>query len=968
MNLFRKLFFFLVFLVLTPTISKPQQNADIEALKKTALSHMQAGRYGEAIDQLNKYVAANPQQSDAYNLRAICFEKRQQYENGRLDYRRAISLESRDANKRAEYERNLQRLIDIWYPILNKKIEGHQREIAIDPNPPFNYLEIGKSYKLLEIWDKAELWYDEYLKRDDNASPDEIIRYTEILAKTGSIVKGEKILKKFTDRYPQDWRLWERYGWFTYWNGKYQLAKKAFETALGFKPYFKGAQDGLDLVNRHAYLTQEDPRDYAKEYPIDRYYRILKKSKNDIETRFKLVDELISAGRLEEAYQQLQIIGVTKSDDTRYQEKWKYITDFRQKTYHDQLELAKAKLAIDPLDKDALKSVAQLYENLQNYDSAAVMLNRFFEQYPDEKDTTLRYRFTRITAWNREFDKAITIIDNLLKDYPNNLDYQLFRAQVSVWISRDLDLAKQYLDNVLAARPNNIDALISMGSLVLIQQDFEKAQDYANKAKEIDPTNEDLIKLQSNIDWQKMRAEEEKVLMILEEGRKRVVANDCPGAIPFYEDYLSKAEPNVLIQKEYGDILFCAKDYKRALDAYNQVLSQGPNFEAQMQRAKLFYTMGDSLSALKEFKDLVKQDSTNFDANLYLADSYVKIAEHDSARAIYNMLLEHNTDSTQVRMINQRKGWLPVTGLAAIFETFPNYVGLAPTGSYYADNIGFRITQFGARLELGLTSFFSFGATFARSWIKANPDGLDQDFLGTLPTFTGDIKFTTFKGHVFVKLSKNLNMGVGLGQSSSQGLFRRDEQDAFFRFEKKDTISVTLLYQSSDASLILFSPYLIDTRYYARLYKIDGYFHHKEGLIISGNFQYIAVTDANEGNDFLLRMGRYFYKNLALGYEYAYDNYKVKTKYYYSPRNFESHSLWLDQEIEQKEQLRVKIGGKLGYIPKNSLIALEAHAEVSYQATKSFSINGKISTGSTSRDDSSYRFFSAQFSAYWNLF
>ncbi len=66
------------------------------------------------------------------------------------------------------------------------------------------------------------------------------------------------------DRYPTDWRLWSRYGYFSLWLAKYTQAKKAFENALGFKPYFKEAQDGLDIVTRKAYVNQNDPRSFDK--------------------------------------------------------------------------------------------------------------------------------------------------------------------------------------------------------------------------------------------------------------------------------------------------------------------------------------------------------------------------------------------------------------------------------------------------------------------------------------------------------------------------------------------------------------------------------------------------------------------------------------------------------------------------------------------------------------------------------
>lgn len=970
MILSRIKFYFLLSLFILPQFLEAQR-VDVSELKRTALSHMQAGRYGEAIDQLNKYITANPQESDGYNLRGLCFEKRQQYENARLDYRRAIAIETVSSTKRAEYEKNLQRLIDIWYPILNKKIEGHLREIAIDPNKAVNYLEIGKSYAWMEIWDKAEEWYDQYLARDDNASPDEVIRYTLILTHTGSIVKGERILKKYVERFPEDWRLWSRYGYFTMWLSKYAIAKKAFETALGFKPFFKEAQDGLDMVNNKAYLTQESPRAFEKEYPIDRLYRILKKTPADIESRYELVDELIKATRIEEAYQQLLIVGTTNPDDPRYKEKLDYVVNLRTTTYREKLDSAKVRFALNPDDKEALKLIAEYHENLQEYDSAQVILDKYFEKYPDEKDPALRYRWARVSAWNREFDKAIDITDKLLVDYPDNLDYQLFRAQVSVWINRDIDLAKKYLDNVLKVRPNSVPAFISMGSIKLIEQDFTAAQEYEDKAKALEPANEDVIKLQSNIDWQKMRAEEEKLYAILEQGREKVIEKDYAAALPFYEDYMSKAEPSTLILKEYGDVLFSAKKYPEALDTYNKVLSYGENYDAQKARASLYFATGDSVSALREYKDLVKQDSSDFEANLYLGDSYAKMAENDSARTVYNNLLDWKLDSAQVSMVKQRKKWLPVTGIVAIFETFPSSIGFSPSLSYYTDNLSFRILSAGGRLELGVTNFLTLGVSFVRSSLKASQASLNQDALSSMDDagtpFVGNQLFTTFKGLVLLRLGSNISMGVGLGISGSLGKFTRDDHDAFFVFEKPDTIRVGLTYQNSDAVSILYSPYLIDLRYYASLYKIDSYYRSRDGLKISGYFQYIGVDDGNAGNDFVIRIGKYFWPDIAIGYEYAYSNYKYKSSYYYSPHNFESHSIWLDNDLDKTEKLKVSIGGKIGLIPQSTLIALEGHINAQYTPIKKLILSGKISIGSASRDNSSYRYFSGQLSAYWAI-
>ncbi|RMD51242.1 MAG: hypothetical protein D6830_00780, partial [Ignavibacteria bacterium] len=248
----RKIIIFFLFLSFFG-VSHLQAQDEILALKQEALSHMQAGRYGEAIDLLNKYISAKPRLAEGYNLRGLCYEARSQLKNAIIDLRKARKLEP--DNK--EVNKNLARVREKLYKILKKNIVGYKRDIKIDPSIPWNYLEIGKAYRWMEEWELAEEWYDKYLELDPNASPDEIIRYAEILTANKHIEKGVRILKKWVDKYPEDWRLWSRYGWFNIWLGRYKIAKEAFERALSFKPFFKEAQDGLDRALKHAYLTQE---------------------------------------------------------------------------------------------------------------------------------------------------------------------------------------------------------------------------------------------------------------------------------------------------------------------------------------------------------------------------------------------------------------------------------------------------------------------------------------------------------------------------------------------------------------------------------------------------------------------------------------------------------------------------------------------------------------------------------------
>ncbi len=157
MKFFSKLF--LLFLILFAFTNVSAQKIST-ALKQEAISEMNAGRYGEAIDLLNKYISANPQNADGYNMRGICNENRKSYEQAVYDFRSAAKLEPKDK----QIAKNLARATKSWYSLIYNEIEGYKREIAINPNKAINYLQIGKSYKNLGEWATAEEWYDQYLK------------------------------------------------------------------------------------------------------------------------------------------------------------------------------------------------------------------------------------------------------------------------------------------------------------------------------------------------------------------------------------------------------------------------------------------------------------------------------------------------------------------------------------------------------------------------------------------------------------------------------------------------------------------------------------------------------------------------------------------------------------------------------------------------------------------------------------
>ncbi len=1026
-----KIFFTTLFFV--SSFLYPQVKLDIA--KRQAIFLMKEQRYGEAIDQLHKFISANPQLAEGYHLRGLCYEKTNQLQFAVLDLRRAERLDPQNE----QIKKDLNRIISIWHQQLYKKIEGHKRDIAIDPKNPLNYLEIGKSHRWLEDWYNAELWYDEYLKRDENASADEIIRYTEILAKTGSISKGEKILKKYVERYPEDWRLWSRYGYFTLWLGKYKIAENAFQKALEIKPFFKEAQDGLDITRNQAYLLQYQPRSFEYVYPIDRYYRQLKKNPDDDKTRFTLIKELINANRFEEAYQQLQYLQNKYGNDEEYKSLYQKVSSARDSIYNKNIELYTGLLKENPNNKEAVVKLAETYGNLLYYDDAIEILGEYLKDKPENEELDVRFLYSKYCAWNYEWEKAIAQINKLLEIEPDNLDYQLLRAQIAVWTVLDLDLAEQYLLNVIRNRPDELPAYLSLVSLYSWKKNFPEAKKYLEIAKKIDPNNPEVISSESNYELHLSAYEEIKVLEIRAEAEKLFMEGNCQEARIKYEEYFSKRTgPTRDELIEYANIVSCSEDYSKALEIYEKLLNEEFDLKVALQYVNVLFLNKDSLKAVEKLKSIsekdlfdieekmdiayaysmiglpMKADSIYLSINdslktpeefsllneklvmlgnsyvrtgqlekakkifnellkrtddqelikkinqqrLYLADAYALKSHWGEAEKIYDDLLESAKDTSEINTFKQRLSWIPPYGIKKGFYfikniLLPTNIGLSPYSSFYGDNQNFRLWNYGLNVDGGFVGFIGMGASY-------------QNFRITNKIVSKD--FSTLKANLSLFLMKELSISGSYGVLNIIGEKNKKIGSGLIKFEKPEKLILNAYYENNDARLILYSPYLMDTRLKAELFRINGYYLYENQLNIYANYNYYNISDKNEGNDFLFRLGRKFFKNGIIGYEYYFSDFAFVSSLYYSPQNFISHSFWGEYKLLHKSGLKLNLFGKIGYVPEIDFFVSEYYADASYNIFKNLSFNGRISFSNSYRFDSVYQSFSFSFSLYWNLY
>ncbi len=956
----------LILLVLTPLFA---QKRSAEVFKRQALSHMKLGRYKEAIDELNKYITYKPQEPEGYNLRALCYEAQQRYHWARLDYRRAISLDP----KNTEYRNNLSRIIKIWYPILEKNIEGYKRNIAINPNNPVNYLKIGKAYREMEKWSLAEHWYDEYLKRDDNASPDEIIRFSIILQKTGHIRKGERILKKWVERYPEDWRLWSRYGYFTLWLGKFKNAEHAFKTALGFKPFFKEAEDGLDLATKQGYVTQFQPNELdnryrnrkPQEYAIDKYYRMVRINPNNDEARFKLVNLLLEKRRFEEAKQQLKILKRKYSDTERFKRLEELLRKNMELYYSKDINENLTKIKENPKDSTATFDLVKKYISLGNLQDAEEILREYLKLSPD--DLEANYLLATILLNKGDKQSAYGLMKKVMELGGNKLKYKLLTGELGVWTLSDLDISQNYLNEVVLKEPRNIQPHLALSLLFYSKDNLDSMKVELQKAAALDSTNSDYLDLKSMYELLKLKKNEEHYVALVNSADSLMRGGNYEDAIPKYREYLDNIGNNKNVLLSLGNAYLMNNDYKSALKTFDELEQIDPSYDTKLLKAKVLFWSGDSIHVVKEFKNLLEDEPDNAELKVYLGDSYFRQHKFNLADSLYRAV----PDSLWRRYkIDERISWLPPdkTNRTFISKAWYNLTGnllsylyLNPNVYYFNDNLNFTYLYAGIGGETGLLSFLSVGGSWRSGLVS---DGSTTN------------KFQRVLLNLNLILSKHVTVTGGLGKlfSPNNYPYNHPVYELNLRYKRNDNLQLNAYFLSSEAVVILYSPYLLPVvSSTAHLYKFVGKYDYHQKLYFEGEYSILeilqnAILGYNLGNQLDLRIGKNFMENLNFGYEFEYIDYKFSSSYYYSPQEYSSHSIFGNWNFYKDDEWKVSFYGKIGYVPQSSFVIWDARLQASYQPYENMIFTGFASLRQSQRYDLGYRSKAFGISLSWSVF
>lgn len=911
-------------------------------LLEDSQSLISAGRYGEAIELLNRFVAANPHSSEGFNLRGFCHEKRGNYEQAVYDYRTAIRISPDDKI----ISENLKRAENDWFRLLYNQIEGYKREIAIDPSVAKNYLEIGKCYKNLGEWTEAEIWYDLYLEKEE-ASSDEMLRYTEVLAKNNHLQKGEPYLKKYVEKYPDDHRLWSRYGYFLYWLGKTKLSENAFLKALEIRPFFKEAIDGLDLVkgkksiytfNDTTYLFRKSSSE--KVYLIDKYLKSLQKNPNDDQLRFKLIEELLKYKRIEEAYQQLELLKEQYKNDSKYLSLSNKVITERNKLFDDEITELKKHLTDDPSDRKSFLRLTELLSYRNQTDEAINYLKNYLLMNDDNE---IRFQLAKFLMWNSDLCESKNQLEILQKKNYSNSEADLLLAKIYLWLDQDSEKSEYLFEKYLAKHPDSKDALTGLIEVKVKIQHFEEAENLISEKSYLF-TSEEIKNLKTKIKEERDFFEYSLKYKLLEEARQNALEGMLLQSISYYEEFLNNDSEHISTEVyqqaklELADLYAANSQFEKADQFYSELLADNYNFEIHKRKAKNIFWSKNYSEAVSEFQKLSFKSPDDVESKLFLADALLFAGEKDKARNIYQDLLRQSHDSY---ILNQRLVWL---GDKKIFSGFDYSLQLIPSANYFVDNQDFIYAGQSFLTQIALTKNFAVGGAIHR---------------GNLSSLTEERTLYMVKGTLNLKLNEMTTTKASFGQIFFNSKEKSVSGDFSLTIENPESFLINTSYQHTDASLLLYSPSLVDKRVFINNAGLFFLVYPGLNFLVSTRYQIFLPEDDNQGHQLSFRIGNKILKNFSFGYEFYYYTFKDFSSLYWSPENFLSHSLWSEWKILNTSKSYLNTGAKAGFIPDDKFILSEAFIDFNYYFMKNLSFNLYLSGGSTYRKESGgYRSFS----------
>jgi len=359
---------------------------------------------------------------------------------------------------------------------------------------------------------------------------------------------------------------------------------------------------------------------------------------------------------------------------------WFYV---QQKEYGKAFIQEKAIYKRNPETFSNIVNLAQLAIEEKEQETAKEILTFVLENTKDLELLIQAHTFLiqmRIdAAQEKDFKSIETDLDVLLKEFgisPYSLSLQILQAHFITFHLKNPEQGKTILTNALdlpLTEYQKADVKMELADILLFEEKFNQALIYYSQIEE--DLKNDVIGHEASLKAAKTSYFKtdfqwaQKQFKELKSASTQLIAND---ALEYFllinDNTVADSTQTALKQFAHADYLLYQNKNKEALNAFQGILK---NFKGQeiegvtlYRLGKIYEKMGDYLSALSQYQEIIKHHSDGIyidEAYYFSAEIYnQQLKDLEKAKSLYEQILFHHEDS--IYFTDSRKKYRQLRG------------------------------------------------------------------------------------------------------------------------------------------------------------------------------------------------------------------------------------------------------------------------------------------------------------------
>jgi tetratricopeptide (TPR) repeat protein len=318
----------------------------------------------------------------------------------------------------------------------------------------------------------------------------------------------------------------------------------------------------------------------------------------------------------------------------------------------DAMKAYQKALEIDPDNEDATTGLAMVYTDLGDNKAAADLLRKITEKNPSARSLT---SLAGVYEQLKDYSLAAETLRKALEQQPGNADLKHALAQ-DLLLADQLDDALKLYQDLAAEDPKDEQSLLRISQIYRQKKDFAKAREAAEKAKQIDPNNLELLYNDVNL--------------LEAEGRIPDAIKTLKGILDSTakKTYSASDKTNrTLLLERLAYLYRQAEQYPQAIEVFRQIPDLDPDAapRASIEIVETYSVAKDFAKAEAEAEAALKKYPNDPDVRSVHASLLADMGKTDQALAETRKLMDGKND---------RKVYL---SLASIYEKAKNFTEMA---------------------------------------------------------------------------------------------------------------------------------------------------------------------------------------------------------------------------------------------------------------------------------------------------